>query len=225
MNIILLLLVLVVFGVLLNLVNRGLFNRGKRIYWLMGSYVAVLLIAVGLHLFVVEKATSKAGELNKDEIPNLEEVAYGNRSLDTITPYLVDELTFDNVNDEITLYSFEPDYSYVPVLIERTADDENVIEVDIYQVPTIIEGTDVTEQMFPFGAELIEKELFLRVDGYMEVNLNVYKNDFPMRQFIGETIFADNDFSYSTPSRLVHVRVPEHIKLNVDDDVIDYYMD
>lgn len=191
----------------------------------MGSYLAVLLIAVGLHLFIVEKATSKAEELNKDEIPNLEEVAYGNLPIDTIAPYLVDELTFDYENDEITIYSFEPEYSYVPVLIERTADDENVIKINIYQVPTIIEGTDVTEQMEPLGVELLGEELYLGMDGYVDINLNVYKNDFPMRQFTGETLFTNDEFLFGTPSQLVHVRIPDPIHLIVDDEVIDYYMD
>lgn len=224
MNIIVLILVLAVFGALLNIANRRLSFLGKKVYLVVGCYLIILLVGTALHFLILEKEISQAEKINEDSIPLLDQVSHGERAIETIESYLVEEYTFDYQNDELTLYAYEPDYTYVPVLIERTVNDGSNIKVNVYQVPVLIEGVVVTGQMDIMSAELYEDELYFHLDGFADINLNVYKNDFPMRQFTGETLFNEDSPFFGRPNQLIHVRIPEQIKLIIDDDVNIYYL-
>jgi len=217
-----LIVILVIFGTLLKFANRASFIRGKKIYLMIGTYMTILLISMGLYLFILEKEELKAEQITTEYIPNLESMAYGGKSLETIAPYLVEEHNFNYENDQLNIQVVDVDYTYTPILIDQKEENDHTIEVNVYQIPTIIEGTDVTELMESLTVDLTSQVLLINTPP-IDIRLNVRKNDFPFRQFTGEKIFEDEDFPFG-PNQLVHVQIPKDIELHVNEDVNVHYI-
>src|SRR5699024_3281268 len=149
-------------------------------------------------------------------------MAYGGKSLETIAPYLVEEHNFNYENDQLNIQVVDVDYTYTPILIDQKEENDHTIEVNVYQIPTIIEGTDVTELMESLTVDLTSQVLLINTPP-IDIRLNVRKNDFPFRQFTGEKIFEDEDFPFG-PKQLVHVQIPKDIELHVNEDVNVHYI-
>lgn len=221
MNVLMLLVILVVFGILLNFANKITVIRGKRTYWIIGTYISVLLIAVVLYFSILNKDDARRGDINAHEIPNLEQVIYENKSIEEFEPYLTKQRQLHYNNDELHINSAEVDYTNIPILIERKSADD-FIDVNTYQTPNVVEGIDVTDYE-ALSVTLIDEVMLISMDDYRELHLDVYKNDFPIRQFTGEKIFEDDHFSFSRPTQLIYLSIPEHIELTIDENIDVHY--
>lgn len=222
MNVLIIIFIIIIFMVLLSFSSRLTFIRGQKTYWIFGSYVLILVASTIFYLFILENDNKKVEQLSTEHIPNLETIAYNNESIEQLAPFLAKEEKIHYDKDQLTIQMYEPSYTYVPVLIERKQDNDLAIDVSVYQIPTIIEGVDVTGEINLVDISLTNEQLLLNFDD-VHINLNVSKHEFPIRQFTGEKIFYDDTSPLSRPNQLIYMKVPESIDLLIDEEVNVHY--
>lgn len=222
MNGLIFIFIIIIFSVLLSFANRLTFIRGKKTYWIFGSYTIILVASTIFYLFVLDNDNKQATQLTTDHIPNLETIAFNNESLEKIAPFLVKEEHIHYEHDRLTIQTYEPDYTYVPVLIERKEENDQTIDFSVYQIPTIIESVDVTDDIKPANISIVNESLTLHFDDIF-INLNITKHEFPIRQFTGEKIFYDDNPPLSRPNQLIYMKIPEEIDLLINEDVNVFY--
>src|SRR5690625_7759232 len=77
------------------------------------------------------------------------------------------------------------------ISVQRKTEDDGIVEITHYKTPIIVEGMDITEFMDPVEVELSSTELEVIGLERVEIKLNAYRNDFPVRQFTEENWWLD----------------------------------
>lgn len=225
-----LLILLVVVGSVFFLVkwsksrNRK-YEYAKRIHWMLGSYLIVLLIASGVYLTIPKQGHIHSEQTSQDNIPNLAALVYEGKSLDDAHMYIQRQWELPYEQNQLQIVGSYEDYVDFNVLIsvERKSEDDGIIEVTHYRTPIIVEGMDVTEFMDPLQIDLLSTTLNITGLERVEVKLSSYRNDFPIRQFTEENWWWDWEYEFSR--QVLLLRIPKSMQIIDVDEYFDIHYD
>lgn len=195
----------------------------KRTYWMLGSYLIVLLIATGVYLILPKQDHVYSEQINQDEIPNLADFVYEGKSLGDVYMYVQNQWELPYDQTELQIVGQHNDYDEFNVLIsvERKAEDDGIVEITHYKTPIIVEGLDITEYMDPIEVELSSTTLKLTGLERVDVKLSTYRNDFPVRQFTEENWWRDWESAFGR--QVLSLRIPHSLQINDVDESFDIH--
>lgn len=195
----------------------------KRTYWMLGSYLIVLLIATGVYLILPKQDHVYSEQINQDEIPNLADFVYEGKSLGDVYMYVQNQWELPYDQTELQIVGQHNDYDEFNVLIsvERKAEDDGIVEITHYKTPIIVEGLDITEYMDPIEVELSSTTLKLTGLERVDVKLSTYRNDFPVRQFTEENWWRDWEYAFGR--QVLSLRIPHSLQINDVDESFDIH--
>lgn len=212
---------IIIIGVALTIkMGNAKYNRSKRIYWILGGYVLLLLLSVGVYLFIpVQEEEVKP---DTEGVPSLYDIAYEGAPVDIASKYKVKQWEFDYENDQLSLSNRGDDQNTIPVRVDRKENDGK-IEATYYQTPTFRFGMDMTKYIHPVGVSMEADNLFVDLPDSTRLEFNGYKKEFPMKQFTEEGFWeSDNWMEYGDRiygEQFLYLRVPKNIKINANGDM------
>lgn len=212
--------VIILAVVLIVIKGSRKYNRTKQIYWVLGVYLILLFLSLGLYLFI---PVSQPGEMVEvEDVPSLYDIAYDGASIDTASNYKVKHWELKSANDQITIRYRGDDENAIPVRVDRKENDGK-IEATYYQTPTYVAGIDVTPHINPVRVNMESDMLFVDLPESVSLEFTSFKKEFPMKQLTDEGFWENDDWEEDAGEtlgeQLLYLRIPENMKVNADEDL------
>lgn len=193
--------------------TRPVFFYGNRIKWLVLGYVCLLLLSVGIYFLIPSSNTIYSEKWSHEPVPDLYLYASGAQPLTDISSYLKQTKEFEYQLDELNIETFG--YSdEILIRVEKNEQLEGVVEASYYETPTIVQGIDVSEKNPPLKFGLSGESLEVHLQEHVDIHVTAYKNEFPFIQFINQHLYYENPAKILFPQKMLHLRVPENVKVN-----------
>lgn len=227
------LLVIMLFIIFLFRGSKGLsinFLQGRKAYMLLGSYIAILLIAVGLFLlnpFPTKPILSKEADPDKVFSSHLilNDVVFEGKSIYAFDDYIENKWEFEFKEDQFSV-KMQSDESYMPIAIDEKEVDDGIIEVTSYRTPTIVAGMDVTDQIDAVSVTFSSDALQIMV-GYNKLSFVTFEQEFTSKQFTSNpTILSEDDYrEIHIGEDLLYIRIPKDVKVEEPDNLYLEYVE
>ncbi|RDW21138.1 hypothetical protein CWR48_04060 [Oceanobacillus arenosus] len=220
--IVLMLLIIVVGIIIISKVNWR--NVAKVGYWMLGAYVIVLLLSVGVFYFVpvTEEEPIQTPESEYDY--HLDEVLLGERPVESINEYLVEEWDFEYELDHIQI-GYQGDINNtVNIAVERT--DGNTIKAAFYQTPVYGFNMELTKFIRPMDIQLSDDRFVVKLPVTKQLKFTSFDKEFPLMQFKDSPNedWLDVPESLYWGGQLLYLQVPREIEINAEMDVYIEYV-
>lgn len=195
----------------------------KRTYWMLGSYLMILLVVAGVYLTIPKQAHVHSEQIDQDNIPSLADLVYEGKSLADAHMYIQRQWELPYEQNQLQIAGSHQDYvdSNLLISVERKDENDGVIEVTHYETPVIVEGLDITEYMKTLQVDLLSTTLNIAGLERVEVKLDSFRNDFPLRQFLGENLWRDWDYVFGR--QVLLLRIPKSLEIIGGDEYIDIH--
>lgn len=192
-------------------------------YWLLGGYMAVLLLSVIVYLFISTDWSPTESELVDEEvkIDLLHEVAYSGESVQEYEQYKKESWAFDVAGlGQLNVYNEEMlDYS-IPIVIETISNETN-LKAEFYEVDPIVGMEATNKQTASVKLTMESDKLIIALPEPSYYEYAQVAKDFPFTQFgnsVPQRRFHDSIYS---GSQMIYLKVPENLELQFDPDI--YY--
>jgi len=195
----------------------------KRTYWMLGGYLMILLIATVAYLSIPKEEQVYSEQVVPDNPFFLVDLVYGGKSLDEAEMYIQKQwkLPYDQHELQIVLQNNDDIDFDALISVERKVEDDGIVEITHYKTPIIVEGVDITEFMDPVEVELSSTGLEIIGLERVEIKLNAYRNDFPVRQFTEENWWLDME--HASGRHVLSLRIPSSLQITHVDDRLEIY--
>lgn len=216
---------LIVFSINRVVSRRNKYINSKRIYWMLGGYVVVLLVATALFFRIpIDQDISFEGHIDLNISPNLEHIT-SQYLLDDAITYIVNEKEFPYEENELNIQvdTSNGRYNSMRILVERKDEADQMIEATVYQTPTFINHLNITEYINPIQVDLTLSALL--IDGiWTELSYASFRTGFPFRQFKeNRLLWFDEDLIYG--QQLLFLRVPKNVEIIEKENVDVVYLE
>ncbi|MGM9922789.1 MAG: hypothetical protein ACI35R_00895 [Bacillus sp. (in: firmicutes)] len=188
----------------------------RKLNWFFGSYVALLVAAVILSLFIpqTERVVSKADfvEIAKKEVADFEETIFSG-NIDKLDKELIKaQASFEWRGEVLKLQEVNNQYFQIPIVVEKKETGDGYIESYILTSKFYLQNAEISEHIRPFDMELIRDTLHIFSP---EFEFNTISKEFPIRQFTKERLFYDHqDF---LGSMTLYLRIPDGVRIETND--------
>ena len=198
---------------------------GKKIYWLTGAYILILLGALVL-FFLAPNGKSTFQEMSQEEINKADQVF--NEIFNTETPdkekldnlegvYKKGELIFQYSENELEIAPIKKGMGIYNIFVERKETNDNTIQVLFYTTQTIINKYDVTEAMNPPRIYFTGKRLNIIAPEKTEIHVAMFNKEFTMVQFSDEKWFYYPHQRDIMGNDLIYIQIPKNVQILNDE--------
>lgn len=192
---------------------------------MLGGYLVILLIATAVYLTIPKEEQVYSEQVIPDDPFFLVDLVYEGKPLDEAQMYIQKQwvLPYDHHELQIVLQNNDDIDFDALISVERKTEDDGIVEITHYKTPIIVEGLDITEFMDPVEVELSSTGLEVIGLERVEVRLNAYRNDFPIRQFTEESWWLDME--HASGRHVLSLRIPSSLQItHVDDNLEIHYV-
>lgn len=204
--------------------RRGKFVTVKVTHWLLCIYTGVLLLATAFVPFILDD-TIRLEKVNQEDIGRASSNFYANISQGKIAQidkmYIAVDKSFDDYQGQTLRVASSSEY-LPEVFVERKTSDDDKVEVYIFDTGLIIDGIDLYENLKPYKVQFIENTLTIIPPEEQSIKISMARDDFPIRQFTGESIIND---TFNSRDTVVYLRIPKDVEIIKDDDVFLEYIE
>lgn len=215
---------LVVFSINRVGIRRNKYISNKRMYWLLGGYVIVLMVSIALFFTIpIHPNTNFAEEIDLGHSSNLEHITSKDQ-LDEASDFIVNEkeLPYEKDYLNIQLNISNDQYYNFRILVERKNEADQMIEAVIYQAPTFINDWDITEYIDPIEVDMSLSALLID-NIWTEFSYTSFKTEFPFSQFEEDRqLWFEENVVYG--QELLFLRIPKDVELIEKEDVEIVYL-
>ncbi len=195
--------------------NRGLSR--KKTMWLIGTYIAILLLANGIYFFMyVNHVANGNGSENTQQNGNsvgqyydFVDLAMRGELESTEGIIKQKEWSFEHQGDRLMIES--PSY-YELVIVEQVPEGGSLIEVSSYKTTSIFEGIDVTDRISP--PDFIKKGEIIVIEqgsGMQRIEGVGFTRGFVNTQFSDDKNNWHEGGSFNIGQQLIYIRIPDSI--------------
>ncbi|MBY7142134.1 hypothetical protein KFZ56_03315 [Virgibacillus sp. NKC19-3] len=211
---ILVLFVIVAVGISI-MIKRRANSYGKGVFWGLCIYVITLLMAMLVFFFLpIENDTAEDESGEAVDSPILYQ-AVQNGNMDEIDEdYVRGAWNYTFEEDTLDIEAPGNDVNPINIFVEQIDDLTHEVEVVSYQTPTFMNGVNVTNDIPTPEAALVADVLTVRKPEPQDVHFSVFKSEFPIRQFSGDSLFGQRTNHIS--NELIYIRVPERVDVTID---------
>lgn len=215
---------LLLIGAVVFVIKKGIrkANKSKTTYWIMTSYLCLLVLSVGLYVVTPELQGQKKTE--KVDIPDFDNMIYEGAPIDIDSKYKVKQWEFNYNDEQISLRYTGDDQNNVPVRLDRR-ENQDKIEAVYYQTPTYYNGMNITSYMDPVSVNKSGDELSIELPETAYLEFTSYKKEFPFKQLTADGFWDNDDFFGEVEisgSQFLYLRIPENMKVNADSNLEVY---
>jgi hypothetical protein len=191
--------------------------HGKRINWVFGGYVTLLIAATLVSFLIPEKNTFEGKTLTeqelKKELVESEKFMYmvqRGRIQDSQGAVIKEEWELPLEGKVLTVPSENSNYSF-PIFVEKKEETDGVIEAAHYVSRTFIKNLDVTSEINSPSVRINEGRLLVIPPEPTNIDLAQFSNPLPFYQFSERGHSKFRDFGSSHGWDVIYLRVPSDV--------------
>ncbi|OIK16517.1 hypothetical protein BIV60_04405 [Bacillus sp. MUM 116] len=198
--------------------RKGKYNFKRRVYWILGSYITVLLIS-----FFIDVANPVTGMMADRKIVKDKDLDQENSELyvaalegkiaESGNQFVVKKWAFDYQGRNLEIKSENEGFFNARVVVERKKDNDGKIEATYYQTRSSIDHREITEKKRPIRIQLYENTLMLGEQDRVELKFSQFENAFTVNQFTGSGWFKHESSFYESQG-ILYLKIPKDLKLN-----------
>lgn len=217
--------ILLVLGLVFFLVTRQTHKRPdkhgyvKKVQLMVASYSAILLVSIGVFYLLPKDETSQAEKgVPSETFGTLYQAADSGELENVDKTYL--EKTWEIAADRHKINVEVSPSENLPIFVEQVEGKDNSIKAFFYRTPLMIERYDINDRADPLGISLASGTLYINPPAPTEVKLSLFKQEFPITQFTGES-FMDEVSGH--PEQILYIKIPKGMQLMFDSGIqIEY---
>lgn len=186
----------------------------KRVRWMFGGYVVILLLSTGFASFVPEQKMNPGNKVDTDRLNN-EGAEFETKALEGKVDQLDSKWkrkawSINYQGQQLHIVASSDNYSDVMIIAERKATNDNQIEATFYQSTVAINNHEIAQRP--------QLEVVLADDGLVlrqrraQLSYTQFVNTFPISQFNGETMFSHSGSFYESQSFL-YLKIPKDLEV------------
>lgn len=195
----------------------------KKLKWIFGSYIAILLISlVGIHMipngnFLKERATEQNGEWMIDrEYQDFYSAAKEGRLDQIESAYKNKEWSFEYTEEWLKIETVDRENFDVQIVVKNKDIDDNIIEATSYIGRSIVNGIEYTDKVKPPEVILEGNQLKIIKPGRLEIKLAEFDRDLTIRQFFSGSRSNNShrglvNISHTLP--VLYIQVPKNVQV------------
>ena len=197
---------------------------GRRLRWMLGGYVAILLICTGVSPLlpdeiVTYKIISNSHDLDKESTELYEAAIEGNTAkIDDKFINKTWSLRFEE--QELNIATENDELINSAVIVERKPTNDGKIEALHYKTRSGVNNMEITELENPLRIELNENTLTIMNPEKVKLKFSQFQQAFTVNQFTGEKPFRHSTRFYGGTS-ILYLKIPKDLKL-IDNSNINY---
>lgn len=193
-------------------------------YWLLGGYVVLLLCSVLIYSFlsIDEPPVEAKSEDEEVEIDLLNELVYAGVPIDRYEQYKIEDWVFDvSALEQLIINVEDPDNNGIEIVIEMM-DEGTRLEAGYYQInPTVIDMEAIIVNSAVLDLMMEIDTLNVKVPDPSYYEYTKVTKEFPFTQFENSDSQDDLFDNVRMGDRLIYLKVPENLELQIDPHV--YY--
>jgi len=180
-------------------------------------YVSILLVCSIIYLLLPKSeldANSYQGDLQQQAEAEqlLTEINAGN--IKKVKDYTIGEQSFKYDRDEIYLKDLIPEDGWFEIVIDRKSNDDGLIEAHYLNTGMYLNGVNVTNKLESLRFKVVGDELIVENPNPTNVNLKLYKKEFPITQFTsrnGDVDSSEYHISFNVGYNVIYLRIPNNV--------------
>lgn len=226
--------IVIAFVALVGRIMKRTINKGgrsiysKRVRWLVGGYIALLLIGMGVEALLPVKALSEEYIVDREELDqesiDLYTAATEGKIAEQDRSFIRKDWNLNYEGEKLNIASQNDEYLETQIIVERKQDNDGKIEALFYSTRSIVNNMDITEKIHPPGLDLADNILTVSNPIKVQLKYHQFQNVFSINQFTGEDTLFDNNTSYHGQS-ILYIRIPNNLELIHDENLNIYYVD
>ena len=200
------------------------YGQHKKIKWIMGCYVIVLLLSLAVFQMINDDNFTENHEIIDQEAIEADNEAPSNSNLyyaaregrldQTEGVQVKGQWSFEFTEKQLEVVNV--DSIGILLMAEIKDTDDGKIQVVEYTTKSIVAGIDVTNEIKSHQVTLQGNKLLLKKPAENRVELRRFKNDFTVTQFTGDSSM-DQQKIYSSSmmgSRILILSIPKNVQLD-----------
>ncbi|EEG75990.1 hypothetical protein [Dethiobacter alkaliphilus] len=221
---------LVLFVLLLKNAGKNLGQRKQK--WILAGYGLILVTSLLILLFLPQDSLhgeQGVGDETIDQAREARDTFYSavmeGRPEDVAGAYVTEKWSFPLADNNLTIAAPQREWFSGLLVVEKTEDLTDRIELTHYVTRTIVNHIDFTDSLQPPGVSLENSRLLLR-EYHLEISLAQFQREFVVAQLLGEEKenWWLNPGSSSVGAEALYLRVPEDAVIVVEEQRINNYV-
>jgi hypothetical protein len=198
---------------------------GSRLRWMLGGYVAILLICTGVSPLlpddkeVTYKIINNSQDIEKESTELYDAANEGN--IEKIDNKFINKVwSLGYEEQELTITTENDELISTAVIVERKTTNDGKIEALHYKTRSGVNNMEITELENPLRIVLNKNTLTIMNPEKVKLKFSQFQQAFTINQFTGEKPFRHSTRFYGGTS-ILYLKIPKDLKL-VDHSNINY---
>ncbi|WP_026573617.1 hypothetical protein [Bacillus sp. UNC438CL73TsuS30] len=203
--------------------RKGRYNFRKRVYWILGGYITVLLVC-----FIIDIAHPVNGMMTDRKIVKEKDLAQENSELyvaalegkiaETGNPFVVKKWDFDYQGKKLNIKTENGEFFDARVVVERKKENDGKIDAIYYHTRSSVDQREITEKKRPIRIQLSEGTLMLGQPERVELKFSQFENVFTINQFTG-TGWFQHESNFFEGQGILYLQIPKKLDLNAQSEL------
>ncbi|PTY78023.1 hypothetical protein B5V89_11140 [Heyndrickxia sporothermodurans] len=197
--------------------KQRFYLSNKRIFWMVISYMLILILAAGIYAFIPQKHTPAKvyiDDAEYDKISNHLYDAINTGNIEQIDPsFISSKWEKKYTGKQLKIVAPEPDDITPTIIVERKTTDDKLIEGIFYKTKSYVDSIDVTEKVPSDQLKWSNNTLTLIPPKPVKLNFALFHKDMTLKQFTEEPSLRDDDFNSSFGFQILYLRIPKDLKI------------
>ncbi|MFZ3578372.1 hypothetical protein [Virgibacillus sp. DJP39] len=207
---------LVVLVIKRNTKKQRKYLSGEKIRWMLGAYLLILLISVGMFLLIPSNSGSIANEKADLGSSYLVKSLHNGNAADIDEKFIAKKWKFDFKGEMLTFLAPGNDVNGISIFVEEKMENDGIVEVMYYQTPTYVEGMNVSDRIKLAQVKLRDNRLIISKPDQLELNFTAFKQEFIMNQFTeGDSMNLNG--SLILGAQALYIRIPKTLNVQQDE--------
>ena len=200
---------------------------GKRIRWIFGGYLAILVICAGLSpLLPTDEKIYKAIDVNDldHEGTELYEAALAGNIDKVDSNYIKKTWNLDYQDEQLAITTPNEEFIETSIIIERKTVNDGEIEAVYYKSGSSVNGMDISDLEKPLRMKIEKNTMRIENPEKLTLEFTQFQQAFPINQFTGKGGFSHSHNFYEGAS-ILYLKVPKDLKINAPSELNVQYVE
>jgi hypothetical protein len=201
---------------------------GKRIHWLFGCYLAILVICAGLTpLLPTDEKIYKDIDVNDldDAGTELYEAALAGNIDKVDSNYIKKTWNLDYQYQQLAITASNEEFIETSILVERKTVNDGDIEAVYYKSGSSVNGMNISGLEKPLQIKVQNNAMKIENPERLELEFTQFQQAFPINQFTRKRGYFSHSNSIYEGISVLYLKVPKDLKINAQSELNVQYVE
>lgn len=200
---------------------------GKKIRWIFGGYLAILVICAGLSPLLPTNGktykTINVKHLDNESMKLYETVLKGN--IDKVdSKFIKKTWNLDYQDEQLAITTPNEEFIETSIIVERKTVNDGEIEAVYYKSGSSVNGMDISDLEKSLQLKIEKNTVRIENPERLTREFTQFQQAFPINQFTGKGGFSHSNNFYEGNS-ILYLKVPKDLKINAPSELNVQYVE